>query len=104
MWRRFTSKVSGYEEDLNWGEKYKGLSSFTLTRDDINERAKIQAEVYANVNNERVLVAVDYINFIDVNDLQGSPFPPSNPNHGDLWLDISVTPPKLMMWDSNLQM
>lgn len=103
VWRRFTSKESGYEEDLTWGEQYKGLTSFTLTKDDINERAKIQAEVYASINGTRQLVAIDYINFIDVNDLQGSLTPPSNPNHGDLWLDISVVPPRLMMWDANLQ-
>lgn len=104
VWRRFTSKISGYEEDLTWGEQYKGLTSFALTRDDIDERAKIQVEVYATINGERKLVATDYINFIDVNDLQGSPLPPSNPKDGDIWLDTSVTPPRLMVWDSNLQM
>lgn len=104
VWRRFTSKESGYEEDLAWGDKYRNKTSFTLTREDINERAKIQVEVYGPVNGERKLVAVDYINFIDVNDLQGSPTPPSNPKDGELWLDTSVTPPRLMMWDAKLQM
>ena len=89
IWRRFTQKTTGYEEDLSWGDKYKGKTSFILTRDDINERAKIQAEVYAPINGERKLVAVDYINFIDVNDLQGSSTPPSNPKDGDIWLDTS---------------
>lgn len=88
---------------MSWGEQHRGKTSFVLTRDDINERAKIQAEVYASINGERQLVATDYINFIDVNDLQGMPIPPMYPNHGDLWLDISVMPPRLMMWDANLQ-
>ena len=104
VWRRFTSKESGYQEDLSWGDKFLNQKSFTLTRDDISERAKIQVEVYAPINGQRQLVAVDYINFIDVNDLQGSPTPPENPKHGDLWLDTSVTPPRLMMWDDNLKM
>ena len=88
---------------MSWGEQHRGKTSFVLTRDDINERAKIQAEVYASINGERQLVATDYINFIDVNDLQGMPIPPMYPNHGDLWLDISVMPPRLMMWDADLQ-
>lgn len=104
VWRRFTSKETGYEEDLTWGDKFLNQKSFTLTREDINERAKIQAEVYAPINGVRQLVAVDYINFIDVNDLQGSPTPPENPKHGDLWLDTSVIPPRLMMWDDDLKM
>ena len=103
VWRRFTSNESGYQEDLNWGDKFLNQKSFTLTREDINERAKIQVEVYAPINGKRQLVAVDYINFIDVNDLQGSPTPPENPNQGDLWLDNSVIPPRLMMWDNDLQ-
>lgn len=103
VWRRFTSKETGYQEDLSWGEQHRGKTSFVLTRDDINERAKIQVEVYASINGERQLVATDYINFIDVNDLQGMPIPPMYPNHGDLWLDISVMPPRLMMWDADLQ-
>ena len=73
-----------FEEDLSWGDKFLNQKSFTLTRDDISERAKIQVEVYAPINGQRQLVAVDYINFIDVNDLQGSPTPPENPKHGDL--------------------
>lgn len=104
IWKRFTSKESGYEEDLTWGDQHLNKKSFTLTRDDISERAKIQVEVYAKINGTRQLVAVDYINFIDVNDLQGSPTPPNNPKHGDLWLDTSVIPPRLMMWDANLGM
>lgn len=103
IWRRFTQKTDGYEEDSNWGDKHKGKTSFILTRDDIDERAKIQAEVYAPINGERKLVAVDYINFIDVNDLQGSVTPPSNQKDGDIWLDISVMPPRLMVWDDKLK-
>lgn len=35
--------------------------------------------------------------------MQGSETPPTSPKHGDLWLDISVTPPRLMMWDDTLK-
>ena len=59
VWRRFTSKESGYQEDLSWGDKFLNQKSFTLTRDDISERAKIQVEVYAPINGQRQLVAVD---------------------------------------------
>lgn len=60
--------------------------------------------MYGRINGERQLVAIDYISFIDVNDLQGSATPPSNPSHGDIWLDTSVIPPRLMMWDNDLKM
>lgn len=104
VWRRFTANESDYEEDLAWGEQHKNKKSFTIYKEDINKQAKIQVEVYGRINGERQLVAIDYISLIDVNDLQGSLTPPENPKQGDLWLDTSVTPPRLMMWDESLQM
>lgn len=104
VWRRFTASDKYHEEDLEWGKKHINLKSFTITKEEIEQQAKIQVEVYGEIDGKRQLVAVDYINFIDVNDLQGSPTPPDNPKNGDLWLDTSVTPPRLMMWDDSLKM
>lgn len=104
VWKKFSINSGNYEEDLAWQEAHKGLKSFTLSRDEINKQAKIQVEVYSDVDNVRKLVAVDYISFINVNDLQGTDTPPSNPSHGDLWLNNTVIPPKLMMWDNNSKM
>lgn len=104
VWKRFTVSSEQYEEDLEWGNKHLNQKSFTLTKEEINKQAKIQVEVYGLVDGKRQLVATDYISFIDVNDLQGSPTPPSNPQDGDLWLDNSVIPPRLMMWDNSLKM
>lgn len=104
VWRRFTVSSEEYEEDLQWGTEHLNKKSFTLTKEEIDKQAKIQVEVYAQIDGERTMVAVDYISFIDVNDLQGSNTPPDNPKEGDLWLDTSVTPPRLMMWDDSLKM
>lgn len=104
VWKRFTVSSEQYEEDIEWGNKHLNQKSFTLTKEEINKQAKIQVEVYGLVDGKRQLVATDYISFIDVNDLQGSSTPPSNPQDGDLWLDNSVTPPRLMMWDNSLKM
>lgn len=104
VWKRFSSNSGYYEEDLEWGEKFRNQSKIKVTKEDIIEKANIQCEVYMQLNGERVLAAADFISFVDINDMQGSPFPPENPQHGDLWLDTSVTPPRLMMWDANLGM
>ena len=48
-------------------------------------------------NGDRILAAVDFISFIDINDMTGTPTPPSNPKDGDLWLDTSIIPPRLMV-------
>lgn len=104
VWRRFTADSQNNEEDLAWGEQHTGRTDIIITKDDIRSKANIQVEVYSTINGERTLVAADFITFIDVNDLQGSNTPPSNPNHGDLWLDTSVVPPRLMMWDADLGM
>ena len=104
VWRRFSVSSEQYEEDLEWGKQHLNKKSFTLTKEEIDQQAKIQVEVYGEIDGERKMVAVDYISFIDVNDLQGSTTPPSNPKEGDLWLDISVTPPRLMVWDDSLKM
>lgn len=104
VWRRFTVSEENYEEDLAWGEEHRNKKTFVLTKEDINKQAKIQVEVYGRINGERQLAAIDYVSFIDVNDLQGSTTPPTNPSHGDIWLDTSVIPPRLMMWDNDLKM
>lgn len=100
-WKRFSKNSF----DSTWGKEFAGQKTITVAKDDINEKANIQVEVYMQgYNGERVLAAVDFISFIDINDMQGSPTPPLNPKDGDLWLDTSVTPPRLMVWDSNLGM
>lgn len=92
------------DEDLAWNEAHRNLKKFTLTKEEINRQAKIQVEVYGQMDGERKLLAVDYITMIDVNDMQGSPYPPENPKDGDLWLDTSTVPPTLRVWDESLQM
>lgn len=103
MWSRFSENAGQYEEDLQWGEQHKGKTTFTLHRDDIIDKGNIQVSVYGVINGERTLVAADYVSFIDMNDMKGSDNPPANPLHGDLWLDTSITPPKLMMWDDSIK-
>lgn len=104
VWKRFTSDSQNNEEDLAWGEQHAGKTDIIITKEDIRSKANIQVEVYSVINGERTLVAADFITFIDINDLQGSDTPPENPKDGDLWLDTSVVPPRLMVWDSNLGM
>ena len=104
VWKRFTSDSQNNEEDLAWGEQHAGKTDIIITKEDIRSKANIQVEVYSIINDERTLVAADFITFIDINDLQGSDTPPENPKDGDLWLDTSVVPPRLMVWDSNLGM
>lgn len=103
VWSRFNYKSNQYEEDLEWGKQHYGKKTFILYRDDILEKANIQVAVYAQIDGVKTLVAADYISFTDINDMQGSEIPPASPKHGDLWLDVSVTPPRLMMWDDTLK-
>lgn len=102
VWKRFTAESGNMEEDAAWGEQHKGKKDIIVTKDDIQSKANIQVEIYSLIDGKRSLVAVDFITFIDVNDLQGSPTPPNNPQDGDLWLDTSVMPPRLMVWDAKL--
>lgn len=104
VWKRFSSDSQNNEEDLAWGEQHAGKTDIIITKDDIRSKANIQVEIYSMINGERTLVGADFITFIDVNDLQGSDTPPDNPKDGDLWLDTSVVPPRLMVWDSSLGM
>ena len=100
-WKRFSNDYT----DTDWGEQHKGKKTITVTKDDIAERGNIQVEVYMqDYNGDRILAAVDFISFIDINDMTGTPTPPSNPKDGDLWLDTSIMPPRLMVWDQSLGM
>lgn len=104
VWKRFSVNTENNEEDLTWGEQHAGKADIIITKEDINEKANIQVEVYGLINGERTLVAADFMSFIDINDMQGSPTPPENPKDGDMWLDTSIVPPRLMVWDASLGM
>ena len=99
-WKRFTFDSDNIIEDLEWGNKFDGKKTITVSKQDINEKAKIQCEVYDTIKSERTLVAVESITIVDVNDLKPSNTPPTNPTHGQIWLDSSVEPPVIKMWDS----
>lgn len=97
-WKRFTFGSNG-EDDKTWGEKHKGKKTITVTREEILGKAVIQCGVYQNISGERELVAAQSITFIDVNDMTPSTTPPDNPKDGEIWIDSSVDPPIINIWD-----
>lgn len=97
-WKRFTFDSNG-EDDKIWGEKHKGKKTITVTREEILGKAVIQCGVYQNISGERELVAAQSITFIDVNDMTPSTTPPDNPKDGEIWIDSSVDPPIINIWD-----
>lgn len=102
-WKRFSFNSGDYIEDKSWGDIFDGLKTITVTKQDVNDKCKIQCEVYDVIKGEHKLVAVDSITIIDVNDMQPSDKPPSNPIHGQIWIDSSVNPPVIKMWDEYRQ-
>lgn len=97
-WKRFTFDSNG-EDDKTWGEKHKGKKTITVTREEILGKAVIQCGIYQNISGERELVAAQSITFIDVNDMTPSTTPPDNPKDGEIWIDSSVDPPIINIWD-----
>lgn len=100
IWKRFTFDSDNIIEDLEWGNKFNGQKTILVSKQDVNEKAKIQCEVYDTIMGERTLVAAESITIVDINDLKPSETPPENPTHGQIWLDSSVEPPVIKMWDS----
>ena len=100
IWKRFTFNSDDIIEDLEWGKKFNGQKTITVSKQDINEKAKFQCEVYEMIKGERTLVAAETLTIIDVNDLTPSNTPPENPVHGQIWVDSSVDPPVIKIWDS----
>jgi hypothetical protein len=101
VWRRFSFNEEDIVEDLAWGTAFNGLKTITVTKADVNEKVKIQCEVYDVIYGERTLVATESITIIDVNDLKPSTSAPSNPIDGQIWLDSSIDPAILKMWDGS---
>lgn len=100
IWKRFSFISDDIIEDITWGDKFNGEKTITVTKADINNKALIQCEIYDVIGSERKLIAINNITIIDVNDLKPSKLPPDNPIDGQLWLDSSVDPPVIKMWDS----
>lgn len=97
-WKRFTFNSNG-QEDKTWGNKHKGKTSITVTKEEIEGKAVIQCSVYAKMSGERKLVAAQSITFIDINDMVPSSKPPLHPIDGEIWIDNSVDPPVIKVWD-----
>ena len=97
-WKRFTFDSNG-EDDKSWGDKHKGKRSITVTKEEIEGKAVIQCAVYQMIEGERALVAAQSITFIDINDMVPSAKPPLNPMDGEIWIDNSVDPPVIKVWD-----
>ena len=97
-WKRFTFDSNG-EGDKTWGDKHKGKRTITVTKEEIEGKAVIQCAVYQMMEGERKLVAAQSITFIDINDMVPSAKPPLNPIDGEIWIDNSVDPPVIKVWD-----
>ena len=97
-WKRFTFDSNG-EGDKTWGDKHKGKRTITVTKEEIEGKAVIQCAVYQMIEGERKLVAAQSITFIDINDMVPSAKPPLNPIDGEIWIDNSVDPPVIKVWD-----
>lgn len=97
-WKRFTFDSNG-EDDKSWGDKHKGKKTITVTKEEIEGKAVIQCAVYQMIEGERSLVAAQSITFIDINDMVPSAKPPLNPMDGEIWIDNSVDPPVIKVWD-----
>lgn len=97
-WKRFTFDSNG-EDDKSWGDKHKGKRTITVTKEEIEGKAVIQCAVYQMIEGERELVAAQSITFIDINDMVPSAKPPLNPMDGEIWIDNSVDPPVIKVWD-----
>ena len=97
-WKRFTFDSNG-EDDKSWGDKHKGKRTITVTKEEIEGKAVIQCAVYQMIEGERSLVAAQSITFIDINDMVPSAKPPLNPMDGEIWIDNSVDPPVIKVWD-----
>lgn len=97
-WKRFTFDSNG-EDDKSWGDKHKGKRTITVTKEEIEGKAVIQCAVYQMIEGERSLVAAQSITFIDINDMVPSAKPPLNPIDGEIWIDNSVDPPVIKVWD-----
>lgn len=97
-WKRFTFNSNG-EDDKSWGDKHKGKRTITVTKEEIEGKAVIQCAVYQIIEGERELVAAQSITFIDIKDMVPSAKPPLNPMDGEIWIDNSVDPPVIKVWD-----
>ena len=97
-WKRFTFNSNG-EEDREWGKKHHGKNRIEVTKEEIEGKAVIQCAVYQQIEGIRTLVAAQTITFIDINDMTPSATPPANPMDGEIWIDNTVDPPVIKVWD-----
>ena len=100
-WHKYSFNQDEIIEDLKWSSDNKGKATIAISKQEINEKAVIQADAYIIDKGKRKCVASSSITLIDINDLYSSDMPPESPIEGTLWLDTSTKPIIVYSWDSS---
>ena len=102
-WTRISFDKNVVLEDKSWGEKYKGLNTIDINKNDFQEKCVIQADAYTVLDGKRTCVASARITLVDVNELYTDSLPPENPIDGQIWVDTSGNTPMIYSWNDSLK-
>lgn len=101
IWTRVSYDKNAILEDKQWGKKYEGLTTISISKNDFQEKCLIQADAYTVINGKRTCVASARITLLDVNELYSGEIPPENPVDGQIWVDTGGSTPMIYSWNDS---
>ena len=101
VWTRISYDKNIILEDKQWGKKYEGYTTISISKEDFQEKCLIQADAYTVINGKRTCVASARITLLDVNELYSGNIPPDNPIDGQIWVDTSGSTPMIYSWNES---
>ena len=95
-WTKWNPSTDNLEECVDWGKDKRGQSSIIVEKDDVDSKSIFVFEAY---DNKGKLLCSNSISIIDINDLLVSTKEPEDPYVGQVWVDDSVDPANLCVWN-----
>lgn len=95
-WTKWNPSADNLEECADWAKDKRGQSSIIITKDDVDSKSIFTFEAYDNYGK---LLCSSSISIVDINDLLVSTKKPEDPYVGQVWVDDSVDPANLYVWN-----
>ena len=95
-WTKWNPTSDNLLECEDWNKFHTGSSTITVSKEDVDSKSIFTFEAYDNRDN---LLCSASISIIDINDLLASTAKPNNPYVGQLWIDDTIDPATLYVWN-----
>ena len=95
-WTKWNPSNDNISECPEWNKRHIGMATIEIGKEDVDSKSIFTFEAY---NDQDELLCSSSISIIDINDLLVSTSKPTDPYVGQLWIDDTIEPATLYVWN-----